>query len=250
MYRMYHSISWFDSRKNLLVTLFCIEILLLRILQSWFHFPDELYTSELFSPAWYSSTAVLPSIGDFTFNVILFLVVSIVIYKDASLIRLRDDHRKGVKLLVKTMAIFVVLCCFHLAAYMITDLVLNSSLSLNLQNISGLTNESGYGLFIVFAILFSSWLIATRVFNDIFLVTGKPKQKILSLGIAGFLYCLVCLPAAGGPDYFVILFVFIFISAFSYLKLRYKTIFSVHSFLIFVCFYAVFATFLLNLAIH
>lgn len=248
IYRVYHVLDWFIARKNLMVVLFCVDILLLRVLQYWLGFPRELTQSELFSPALYSSTAILPSLGDFTINIILVFVMCLVIYFNISI------HQKGRligerrKLLINSVAIIIILFFFHVVGYLITDLVINSSLTLNLQNISELTYESGYGLFNISIMLFSFWLISTRVFDDLFSAAYKQKFIVLSAGIAAILYCLICWIIFGRVDSFNILFFFIYLGSYWYFKSKQQTIFSVMGLVFFVCFFAVFTTLILNRA--
>ncbi len=248
LYRLYEVMDWFDSRKNLMVLFFCMDIIILRAVQYWYGFPAELTSSELFSPALYSSTVLLPSLGDFTINSILFFIMCLAAYLNCKLYPRAVQFMKERPLPVASFAILITLTAFQFVGYLITDLVNNSSLSLNLQNISGLTFESGYGLFIISLILVSYLFIATKVFHALFSLNLKPGKLIFSSGIAGLLYCLIHWFIFGRVSFEISLFFFLYLAAYWYLHSKNQDHFSVQHLLFVMCFYAVFATFLLNQA--
>ena len=248
LYRLYEAMEWFDSRKNLMVLFFCMDIIILRAIQYWYRFPAELTSSELFSPALYSSTAMLPSLGDFTINSILFFIMCLAAYNNCRLYPRALQFMKKRTLPVASFAIFVSLTVFQFVGYLITDLVNNSSVSLNLQNISGLTYESGYGLFIIALILVSSWSISAKVFHALFSLNLKPKWLIFSSGIACLLYCLIHWLIFGQIAFEISIFFFLYLASYWYLHSKKQDHFSVQHLLFVMCFYALFATFLLNQA--
>jgi signal transduction histidine kinase len=151
-------------------------------------------------------------------------------------------------LLVASVGILLILTFFHFVGYLITDLVNNSSISLNLQNISGLTFESGYGLFIISLILASYWFIAAKFFHVLFSMNLKQKGLIFSSGIAGLLYSLIHWFAFGQTAFEISLFFFLYLAAYWYFHSKKQDHFSFQHLLFVMCFYAVFATFLLNRA--
>ena len=234
----------------LFVLYYCITIIFLRIVQNCSGFPAELYHSELFSPGLYSSSVFLPSLGDFTLNVILLFVLSLVVFlkisipKEPGVIRISQQFVRNVILL------FILLILFQIAGYFVTDLVINSSFSLNLQNISGLTCESGYGLFIITVLLFSMWLVSSKIIDIVFFAISKIKWLVLSSIILTCLYCLMCLLVGWDTNYIVLLFFLVYVAASWYFKAKKSPRFSVQSLLFFLCFYAAFATFLLNGSNH
>ncbi len=247
IYRIFNRLPRFKTKKNLMVLFFCADIVLLRGLQYWLRFPEELAQSELFSPALYSSTSLLPSLGDFTLNVILLFVICLAIYNDAAINPSRSSHGRGKKLFINSLLLFLLLCFFRIAGDVISDLIINSSLSLNLQDISSLAYDSIYGLFIISMMLFSFWLISTRVFNDIIKSAGEKKHLSLSAIISGVFYCFVFLSVYGKIDIIYLLFFYFYFGFYWYLKLNARSL-SVHNLLFILCFYAVFATVILNRA--
>jgi signal transduction histidine kinase len=237
---------WFKNRKSLRLIFFYAFIVLWRILQHYFRFPAELYATDLFSPAWYSSSSFLPSLGDLVLNASILLVMSLMFYKTMFTIPMpwKSDRKRII--LSNGVLLIVILFCFQAAGYCVTDLVLNSTLSLNLQNISGLTVESGYGLFIVAALFFSLWLISSKISEILSIVNLEQKWFFLTAAVAAIFYSLVCVIAGWKVNYTITLFYLTYIGTFRYFNGRGQVAFSFQNLMFLLCFYSVFATILLN----
>ncbi len=246
VFRIYFSFAWFDTRKNLMVLFFSFDILLLRVLQYWSGFPGELTQSEIFSPALYSSSAILPSLGDFTLNIIVVFIICLTLYKHTSILPTWYSESPRRKIIANSIVLFFVLCCLHLVGYLTTNLVLNSSLPLNLQNIAGLVYESAFGFFIITILLGSYWLISTKLFDGIYAVSGREKSIVLSAAISVFLYCMISWITIGNVDYLILLFFAGYLGSYWYIKSKNRELFSVQNLLFILFFYAIFSTFILN----
>lgn len=69
-------------KKYYLYTSILVGLLITRILMFVYKFPYDLYSSKLFSPEYYASSACLPSLGDLLVNVLtVFIVVMIIFYR-------------------------------------------------------------------------------------------------------------------------------------------------------------------------
>ncbi|MCX6269215.1 MAG: HAMP domain-containing sensor histidine kinase [Bacteroidetes bacterium] len=246
LFRVLSGLVWFKSRENLLVIVYVTTVVILRVVQHYSEFPGELYRSELFGPAYYSSSVFLPSLGDFTLNALLLFVISLMAYKRCSLNnnwRPIGSIRRYSRMI---FALAILLLLFQAVAYLMSDLVINSSLSLNLKNISGLTYESGFGLYIISALLFSLWLLAGRVFDFIFLSSQKLERIAVSAITVALGYSLICWLAGWNINFTVTLFFLIYTAWHCFFKAKKMALFSVQNLLFFLCFYAIFATILLN----
>jgi len=238
--------DWFKTRENILVITFAATIVFLRIVQIFSGFPAEIYHTELFTPAWYSSSAFLPSLGDFTMNVLMLVIISFVIYKKSTVTPRQEFFRRYHHFAWIALALFTVLILFQAVGYFTTDLVINSSLSLNLHNISALTYESMFGLFIIAALLGSLWLISAKVFDAIYLAIKQPQWLVFPVIAVVGIYLVICWFTGWDSDFMITLFFVIYVISYWYVKFRKRTLFPVQNLLFFLCFYTVFATFLLN----
>ncbi len=247
-FRVYSMLIWLKTRKWLLLIFYCITILILRIVQFVSGFPAEIYQSELFSPAWYSSSALLPSLGDFTLNAVILFVISLVIYKNSSS-RTPSIVSRGSQPFIRNIVIVVFLFLFfHTIGYFVTDLVINSSISLNLQDIAGLTYESGFGLLVI-AIMFASfWLVSTTLLGLAFYSKPGIQWMALSAVVVTGLYSLVCRMEGWNANFIISCFFLGFLVCYCYFKVKQRNLFSLQNMLFQLCFYSIFATFLLNMS--
>ena len=248
IYLFYAGIPWFAARKFIMNLSFFITVLLLRVIQLVLHFPSELYHTELFGPSWYSSSVILPSLGDFAINMLLVFAMALVLFKHSSFKPAAGKIHPAKLVLVTAPAIFTLLVGFQTVGYLLTGLVINSSLPLNLQNISALVPESAYGLLIVCSILFSFGLLSTRVFPGIF-SDAMPKELILlsaAIAAGGNILILNVL----NVELYSLEYLFFFICFFAcwFMLARGANLFTARNMLFFLCFYAVFTTLVLNRA--
>jgi two-component system nitrogen regulation sensor histidine kinase NtrY len=172
IYKLYCRLEHRFPSRVLFLLSFTIDVILIRVIQFYFHLPKVLYDSKLFGPESFSSSHLLPSLGDFLVNSILLVFVSYVFFRHYPGF-MKTQKRK--KTLRKTVAVFLLL--LTLAGYfaileVIQDLVVNSTIPFNLQNISSLNILSIVGYFIISAVFLSSFLIGIRLFQSFFDLTG------------------------------------------------------------------------------
>ncbi len=238
--------GWFHNRDRLAVIIYMAAIVLLRLTQYSLGFPAEIFRMELFSPAWYSSSVFLPSLGDFLLNSLLVLTGSMVFYKMIKAPAGPLASPKIIRVAWISILLFIMLALFQAVGYFTGDLVINSPLSLNLQNISGLTPESVYGLIIVAALFFSLWLVSSRIFDFIFSLVSQVKWVVFSTVLVIFMYASIGWVSGVDTHYPVMVFFMAYVVSYGYIKRKNQTSLSIQSLLFLLCFYAVFATFLLN----
>ncbi len=113
---------------------------------------------DLFSPLNYASSLLLPSLGDLLTNVLLFTILSFIIFRSFKKYKVVAPSR--------TVAAFYVLLClsfitffYYLSLYLIDTLIINSSFELNLSKILDFTVFSLLGYFIIAMILLSFFYI-------------------------------------------------------------------------------------------
>ena len=248
LFRVFSGWAWLRKRNNLFVVFYSTSVILLRIIQGYAGFPAEIYQLALFGPSGYSSSAFLPSLGDFTMNAVVLFVISLVVYLRGNFGPVLDTTRHAGRFAWNMIAMLAMLLLFQAAGNLVTDLVINSSLSLDLQNIFGLTRESGFGLFIIAILLFSLWLISTKVFDGVYLPVRLLKWQVLSALTVAAIWFLICRVTGWNPNVTVTLFFLVYLASAWYFKLSKRNFFAVQHLLFFLCFYAIFATFLLNKA--
>jgi two-component system, NtrC family, nitrogen regulation sensor histidine kinase NtrY len=159
----YRMLARFRLNKWLLFTGFTADVIILRLLIGYFHVPSLIFDSPLFGPTYYSSSFLLPSLGDFFLNSILLLIISYVFF-------LNFDRSLSLKKTVfQAFAVNVIIFIPVLSGSLFLciastrELVMNSSLPLTLQNISGLTIYSIIAFISLAAIYISCLLVILRL---------------------------------------------------------------------------------------
>jgi two-component system, NtrC family, nitrogen regulation sensor histidine kinase NtrY len=163
LYLVYKKLEFFNRRKWLLICCFVIDVILIRFIIFYFRIPSVLYESVLFGPEYFSSSTLLPSLGDFLVNSILLLFVSYILFLRFPVSITLKGKNIFARIMIITFSVFVMIGGFILCIIVIRELVMNSTIPLTLQNISSLSFYSIIGVIIISAVFISYLLIASRV---------------------------------------------------------------------------------------
>jgi signal transduction histidine kinase len=239
---------WKQKTLQRFVPVFLIgDILLLRAIQFYFKFPDSLYQSELFSPAWYSYSFLLPSPGDFLINALLMLAISYLAGKFFSP-KNNQNLPPGWRMLLYFVVLMVLFIIFILTEYLITNLIINSSFPLNFQNIAELIPASFYGLLIVTVLLAALLNFSGILLSRLWWLSGKIIW--LLPGMVGCIlgYVLFCKVAGNNLNLAIILLFCIYLGYFWKSASAGRNTHSWQNMMFLVFFLALFATIILNKA--
>lgn len=167
LFKFHETLSSRSPWRYLVIVGVATDVLFLRGLQFYFKFPSFLYQSDLFTPAIYSSSLLLPSLGDLLINAILFLALSYIFFltwpkQQPALSNFRN------KLIKLFTTFFLALFCFVGILFYIHGFIINSIIPFNLQNISSLAPYSGYGIFIIWSIWTCYFLIFWKPISNAF----------------------------------------------------------------------------------
>ena len=144
---------------------FIFDVVLVRAFQFYFRFPAELYQIQLFNPAYFASSDLLPSLGDFLINTLIGVQVTFLAFKYASS---KEKNLPKPNILKKSIAFILIPALIVLYNYLslaISELVLNSSISFRFDNILSLPPISHVGMLIIASLLMA--------FLFIFEIVGK-----------------------------------------------------------------------------
>ncbi len=172
------------GRKWLFFFFFIFDVIILRAIQLYFRFPADLYQLQLFNPAFFASSDLLPSLGDFLINTLIGVQLSYLAFKKAS----GNTQFASINIIFRhlfaALSVLFLITIYYFLTQTISDLVLNSSISFHFENILSLPSMSHVGLLIIATLLLG--------FFFIFEVTGK----ILSAFIKGArLFIYITIPA-------------------------------------------------------
>jgi len=214
IYSFLSALSWLRSRNFLFLFIFTALLVGLRIVQCSAGFPEEMAGSKLFSPAGYSSSSILPSLGDYALNATLLLMVSLAFFK-----RLTHENRNGqinryLAAAHTGFVIFIILSLTQVLTWLIRNLVINSSFSLNLQNLAAFTGESAAGVVIIASLLTAFWLITTSLLEFSGASAHRPVILFMIFMVVSILTLLMFHGAGHSLSWETIGFAFIYLVVF------------------------------------
>jgi two-component system, NtrC family, nitrogen regulation sensor histidine kinase NtrY len=171
-----------------------LGLVILRFLQQYFHIPQILYSHALFGPGYFSCSKILPSLGDLFLNCLLGLLVAYLFYKDYPEQFSPKKNIKSKLVLIGTIQVAAVGVLFAGSIFLLRALLVDSSFSLNLQNVAGLTYPSIIGLIITSTVCISFFLFSYRLglssWNILRQIRNKEKIHPC-ISLAGFVSYLL-----------------------------------------------------------
>jgi two-component system, NtrC family, nitrogen regulation sensor histidine kinase NtrY len=210
---MYFGYRWIDLRwplKWLFPLLFAADVIILRMIQFLFRLPNVIYDSALFSPLLFSSSSLLPSLGDLFINSILFLIMAYVFYLHSPKLVFSHPQNPVVRFLKCFALIAGLLAGLWYSLHLAKQLVVNSTIPFTLQNISSLSGYSIFGFVIIAVIFLSYLLVALRLLEYLSQASGfalkfpSKGQHFQRFSMASIIFYLVFFSIAvtGTLNYF------------------------------------------------
>jgi len=172
-----------DHFDNLLVTIvFIVSVFALRILLLWNKFPQIIYDLPAFSPAYYGTSFLFPSIGDFMFNAITLLYISIYIYNNHSAIsESRSKNEETQIIWTSSIKILAVLFGSIPISFLFSGLIINSNISYNISNLFELDYLSFIGYISMAGVLFSYYFFGEAAIKKL---NGFTKNTLLVIWLS------------------------------------------------------------------
>ncbi len=240
IFNFYQALPFFNNRKYLLFISVFIDVLIIRFILFYFRIPDSLYESELFSPYYYASSWVIPSFGDLILNVIFLFITFYLIFSRITVSTKHDNNREAISIIP-----FIIVFAFSLLLILfIRDMVLNSSLILDINHIYEFNIYSYIAYFVMATVLFIFFMITSKLCKLALSMTGSLTKYMMFAGLS----MLLLIPAIFFVPEFDVIF-YLLISAYI---LSYALIFrrigqvSFYSIVFLLLFFALFLNYSLN----
>jgi len=209
------------GQKELIFLLFFLDVIILRAIQFYFRFPADLYKMQLFNPAHFASSDLLPSLGDFLINAILGLQIMFLAVKNAAS-WVKNPFKSKIKdKIVPILILLLITVLFQFLVSLISGLILNSSISFRFENILSLPHLSHIGLIIV-SLLLASFLLFFELSGKFFVITKVSKIVFGSGVLLGIVLYSIISYLAGQFDAILILFLIALFIVF-YFQIRDKS---------------------------
>lgn len=203
LYRVYCELKHYFSSWLLFFLSFSIDVILIRSFQLYFHLPKVLYNSKIFGPEFFSSSFFLPSLGDFLVNGILLLFLAYVFFKHYSGFQKIQNLKKNGRVIVAIILSVLIIGGFFTIVEAIHNLVINSTIPFNLQDISSLDFSSILACFIISSLFLSFFLVTIRLGKSIFSLIGiknlqdNKNKKIYGISLSKVVIYLIFFSITG-----------------------------------------------------
>ena len=249
LFQLYQQLTFFIRNKLLFIISYAFDLILIRFLLFYFKIPGILYTSLIFNSQSYAFSGLFPSIGDLLLNVIVLLSFSFVFY-----LKFRSENIKTKKSVLfryfTVFTLFLHICIFfELTLILLKSLVYDADFSLNLSNIFSISIYSVLGITAFASLLFSFFLIASRLFDFAYKhIRGNPLPLFLLLFISSMVFFLYNF-FFENFDIVATLFLLVFIASLFIIKHQQKKFISFYSTIFFIFLFSVFSTYFLEINI-
>jgi len=201
LYYFYKSFNFIFKNKTVFLFVFAADIILLRFFLFYFDIPRILYESSLFGPHYYATSQFLPSPGDLLVNSLLLLILSFLFFKLIKPWFKILLFKSFYKYLITFLLFLLSFGLFILLNYLLSSLVINSTISLNLNNIFSISGISFFCFVIFPTLIISYFFISAKLLYLAFKYSASIKN-----------YLLICL-------FSFVLFLFLFLFLFFFFKI-------------------------------
>lgn len=161
LFYLYHLFDFFRREPLLLFIAFCLDAILFRALILVFKIPGFLYHTDLFSPYYFATSFISPSLGDLVVNSLLWLTLAWIFFEKVTFSRIISRARSRVIYAVATATVTGIL--FYLLISTLRRLVMDSNIELNLNNIFSIDVFSGMGFLAMTSLIMAFFLLTSRL---------------------------------------------------------------------------------------
>lgn len=225
---------------------FIADVLIIRFLLFVFRFPPYLFSTEIFGPSLFASSAFLPSFGDFALHTLSFFAIVFAISQRWKLISLTEGKRGVLTFIKRTLMVLAMLVLYYYAAQIISGLVLHSSIPLNINNVLELNAFSFIALVCIGLIWAGVLLLSVWICELAFKQGIHFKQFLLVWLMAAVAFGFIHFSASAvSPVFYIATLLFPLLLFFFVSKAK-----SLHfiSFVFYLLFFALFTTYILYTA--
>ncbi|MEZ5198250.1 MAG: HAMP domain-containing sensor histidine kinase [Bacteroidales bacterium] len=235
-------LDFFNSK--LLIIGFILDLLLIRFLIFYFKIPAIVYSSKLFSPLLFANSNLIPSLGDLLINSVMLLSISFVVFQNFNFHRLIFSKSQTVKYVSSVGVLLIIFFVFIGLSVLLKSIVINSSVSYDLNDITGIDVYSIMG-FVCFGMLIFSFVFLTfRAASFVALQLSSYRQFFPLLISIQFLFYFIA-KYVFNCDSFLLVFLFVYLSAFWVILKSHALNIRFSSTMFFIVLFSLFSTYIL-----
>lgn len=171
--------------------------------------PDVIFSLDIFNPANYASSVLLPSLGDLLISAILICWITLFGY--IYLPQVAYNKYPNFFRNLSPVLFLMLLQIAELLSLITNGVVINSNLSFDFTNIYTLNHYSYIGLLSVILFTFSFILLSDIIIRKVLLWTRSFKLQLFFYTIAAAVYLLIRLLTSDNIDWYILVLLSIFI---------------------------------------
>lgn len=152
-----------SKNKNRLILGFTAILVIFRIITFYFKIPSVLYSSNLFGPEFYASSNVLPSVGDFFINSVFLLIIVILLFKSLKPSLKFKEWNLFYRSIIIILVFSILIVLFEGLNIAFESLIIDSNISMDLNNIFSINNISIFKFLIIAVLLLTTFLITYKL---------------------------------------------------------------------------------------
>lgn len=246
IYELHHAIYRITKKYKLFIFGFVGDLLIIRFLLFYFRIPEVLYKSKLFSPFYYAYSDLIPSIADLFLNALFLVIIGFFLFYHLKF-KYRSRSRNSIqKILIVSALLVLAFFLFGVVDFTFRSLIIDSSISFDLNNFFSISWMSVFGFTIISAVTLAYIIITSKL---AFLSYQYCKKPVLYLSLSFFAsviysgYSLIW----GDFDIYKSVFILIYILSFGFYFAQKEYKFSLGNIVFYVLLFSVLSTYLLHI---
>jgi two-component system, NtrC family, nitrogen regulation sensor histidine kinase NtrY len=242
---LYHFFAYFREKPFLLLLAFSIDTIFLRFLLLYFEVPHFLYRTDLFSPVYYASSFISPSLGDLVMNSLLWLTLAWIFYSKFNFSI--EKFRQGIKIFLGLILMLISGVLFYFLLSTTRRMVIDSNVELNLNNIFNIDIYSVLGFFAMTSLVMAFFLVTSRL-NTLICKCGLNKWIYIGFALLTSLLIIPMFPreADHTPGFIYPAMLFIYLLSFLYFSGKTAEYRTISGALIYIVLFSSITTFVLD----
>jgi len=238
-----HLALYLHTKKYLLFLFgFIGDILILRIAVFYFEIPRILSSSDLFSPFYYAYSDIIPSIADLFLNSLVLLIIGFFIFHHVKF-NLKNQQKKSFHKYFVVFTLFLhIFIFFNGIDFIFNSLIIDSSISLDLNNIFSLSLMSFFNILIISMFILSYILISARLSYFAYQYS-KNFTKYALFSFFAFLVFFAFGQYKSNFDCWQLIFVWIYILSLGLFYSRHEFVFNVGNVIVYILLFSIISTY-------
>jgi two-component system, NtrC family, nitrogen regulation sensor histidine kinase NtrY len=191
VFTLYSNFTKILRKRWIFLLSFTLDIVIIRIILFYFDIPHIIYHSQLFSPFFYASSSLLPSLGEFLIDALFALFLAGIFYK-YSRTRIKFSPLKKWQIYsLQTVLYGLVALLYYWLVTLLLSLVMNSNIVLNFHNILGFSQQGIVSIIVASLLIISFFLLLIRITEIAFILYKSILAHISIITAVSFLFYLL-----------------------------------------------------------